>query len=225
MNTCYLKFTLLSETTFGRGDGLAGLVDTEVQHDDLGCPFMNGRALKGILVNECADILETIPAPAQQRWHSAARRLFGQPGSSLEDHALLAISDAQLPEDLRMALRGELERLSQPEEKNLLRLRNLDTLTGLRRQTAMDISGVPKEHSLRAARVILRSTPFYASLHFRKPPHPDDLALLAACVKAFRRAGTGRNRGRGRLQADLLDASKTSILERCFETFRREVTQ
>jgi hypothetical protein len=49
----------------------------------------------------------------------------------------------------------------------------------------------------------LRDTAFEAPLIFPHDTQPDDRLLLAACVMALRRAGTGRNRGRGRLQAAL----------------------
>lgn len=84
----------------------------------------------------------------------------------------------------------------------------------------MEDSGVAKPQSLRTVRVILRQTPFEATLHFAEEPTEDNLALLAACVKAFRRAGTGVTRGRGRLTAELLDASHQQITGRYFAAFR-----
>jgi hypothetical protein len=56
MTRYILKIKLESEAAFGRGDGVAGLVDAEVQHDDYGFPFLHGRTIKGLLVQECADI-------------------------------------------------------------------------------------------------------------------------------------------------------------------------
>lgn len=41
--TLWLKFTLLSDTAFGRGDGVAGLVDAEVLHDPYGLPYLGGK--------------------------------------------------------------------------------------------------------------------------------------------------------------------------------------
>jgi len=214
MNTYFLRFVLASDTTFGRGDGVAGLVDTEVQHDEYGCPYLGGRALKGLLVNECADILAALPEPAKFRWEQSAQHLFGKPGSRLEDDALLFIGDAQLPADLRSAIAVDIAR------EQVRREEVLESLTTLRRQTAMEDSGVAKPQSLRTVRVILRQTPFEATLHFAEEPTEDNLALLAACVKAFRRAGTGVTRGRGRLTAELLDASHQQITGRYFAAFR-----
>lgn len=218
MRTYFLRFVLKSDATFGRGDGVAGLVDTEVQHDEYGCPYLGGRALKGLLVNECADLLAALLDVIQPRWEKAAQRLFGSPGSTLEDNAFLSISDAQLSSDLRAAIAQDVRR------KTVKREEVLESLTALRRQTAIDENGVAKASSLRTMRVILRETPFEAALHFTEEPTDDDLALLAACIKAFRRAGTGLTRGRGRLTAELLDGSRQPITKEFFAKFRLGVS-
>ncbi|PVE30161.1 hypothetical protein DC030_15410, partial [Enterococcus faecalis] len=52
-----IRLKLLSDATFGRGDGVSGLVDEEVEHDArTGLPLVRGRTLKGLLVEGCADI-------------------------------------------------------------------------------------------------------------------------------------------------------------------------
>ncbi|MBI5650395.1 MAG: hypothetical protein HZC40_08120 [Chloroflexi bacterium] len=219
METFWLGFTLESDATFGRGDGVAGLVDAEVQHDEYGLPMLNGRTLKGLLAAECAEILFSIeralPAERVQRWTTAAQGLFGNHGSRADAVARMRVSDACLPQDLREAI-AEDARLGGTK-----RLSTLDSLTAIRRQTAMDAAiGAPQENTLRASRVILRETPFEARLDFADQPTQDELALLAACVKAFRRAGTGKTRGHGRLVATLYDgANGRAITDEHFARF------
>jgi hypothetical protein len=87
----------------------------------------------------------------------------------------------------------------------------------------MNEEGAPEKGSLRSTRVILPGTVFEAALEFGEPPDERTLGLLAACVLAWRRAGTGRNRGRGRLQANLLESNGTEVIQRCFRVFAREV--
>ena len=232
MSTYILRFVLESDAAFGRGDGVAGVVDAEVQNDEYGCPYLGGRSLKGLLVNECSEIWATLPENVRCRWDKSAQRLFGNPGSGLDDGASLDIGDAQLPADLRsaiiqdiqnakMAYQNEAER-KQIEAKMCKDV--LESITALRHQTSIDETGVAREHTLRTIRVILRKTPFEAELHFRREPFEDDLALLAACIKAFRRAGTARNRGLGRLSAEILDASGHIITEKYFSIFREGIT-
>ena len=47
--------------------------------------------------------------------------------------------------------------------------------------------------------------------------------LLAVCVLALRRGGTGRNRGRGRLACRLLDAQGHDLTQSSFADFRHLV--
>lgn len=310
MTTLCIKFETKSDATFGRGDGLASLVDAEVQHDSCGLPFLGGRSLKGLMEEECANILfalkqqfkylfcwndvpennneelisflkdnynldwlesaeidkstdgkmisiskdnnlvEMIIDQAEEKvilkinnnridnlkiemennklnvyqnkysdFKKAAKHLFGKPGSTDSDKAILHISDAKLPEDLRNAIASELE------NNKLEREQVLNSLTTIRRQTAISESGVPKEGSLRVMRIILRETPFEAELSFDQDPSGMDLPLLAACVKAFRIAGTGRNRGRGELIARLCNEKGDDVIHEYFEIFEKKVME
>jgi hypothetical protein len=228
MKKYWLKFTLLSDTTFGRGDGVAGLVDTEVQHDSFGLPFLSGKTLKGLLMAECAEILDALRRFASeeisQTVTASAQRLFGDPGSTFEQ-GKLHIGDARLPADLRNAIAHEFSGKTKAE-RGQLRSEYLNALTELRRQTAMDVNGAPKHNTLRTIRVILRETPFEASLEFLSQPEPGDEALLGACVKAFRRVGTNRHRGRGRMKADLYsEGSVSPQTDELFGIFRKVVQQ
>lgn len=199
-----LQITLKTDATFGRGDGVAGLIDQEVEYDAAtGLPFIRGRILKGLLVEECANLLYALslanPA-AQDRLQEAAPFLFGRPGS-LEQTARMYIGNALLPESLRLAIVHELN--VRPPRWTPADV--LESLTAIRRQTAVNAStGAPDTGSLRSLRVVLRETVFLAPLDFDTAPTREALALLAACIKALHRGGTGRNRGRGRLEARLL---------------------
>lgn len=233
MQTYWLCFRLCSDATFGRGEGLAGVVDQEIEHDVDGLPYLRGRALKGLLNEECANIRVALshgsPA-ALARWDRAAQRLFGGPGSTLDDDALMRVDHAQLPAPLRQAVAVARRH----HDKPITAADALSALTAIRRQTAVDEdTGAPDEHTLRSMRVVLRDTPFEARLTFADLPNgspqeqqQDDLALLAACILGLRRAGIGRNRGRGRLKA-ALHADETGrpgadITRQWFDRFSRE---
>lgn len=213
-STAWLRLTLLSDTTFGRGDGVAGLVDGEVQHDEYGLPYLNGKTLKGLLGAECAEILfalERSGCANLDQWQRAGEFLFGNPGSRVSDIGGMKVSHAQLPDDLRTMIasafyQNQEDESSRAQKLKQMRVENLESLTALRRQTAMSgKSGAPLKNSLRTMRVILRETEFVSRLEFASDLVEHPKWLLAACVKSFRRAGTGRNRGRGRLKAVLYD--------------------
>jgi CRISPR/Cas system CSM-associated protein Csm3 (group 7 of RAMP superfamily) len=223
MQRLQMSLHLESDATFGRGEGVAGLVDEEVEYDTAtGLPFVRGRTLKGLLVEECANLLfalqaADLPAPILSVLKESAGRLFGRPGSDMESAALLHIGPALLPEQLRDAVRYSVER------DQLRPAAVLESLTAIRRQTAIDeVSAAPEKGSLRSMRVVLRQTSFHAWLDFVSDPEVD-LALLAACALSVRRGGIGRNRGRGRLCLRLLDEQGHDITAQYFEHFRQQV--
>ncbi|MCA9987785.1 MAG: hypothetical protein KDE59_25925 [Anaerolineales bacterium] len=214
ITTLELRLTLTSDATFGRGDGVAGLVDAEIEHDpDTGLPYLRGRTLKGLLVEECANILYALGEQSNQ-FMVAAHWLFGLPGSGLVQEAKMHVGTASFPAGLQQAIRADIQ------GKRLVPAQVLESLSGIRRQTAVDEgTGAPQEGSLRAMRVLLRGTELAATLDFDEPPPPAALTLLAACVLALRRAGLGRNRGSGRLTAALWH-NEQDVTAEYFEHFK-----
>lgn len=222
METYLLSITLKSDTILGRGEGVAGLVDAEVEHDEYGLPYLRGRALKGLLSEECANILfalrncDELPSTAYDEWERSAACLFGLPGSTEEAASDLHVGNARLPEDLQKAVRADINAGRYTADEAL------ESLTAIRAQTAMDEKGVPDPGSLRTSRVILRETPLEASVHFAAAPDDGTVALLAACARALRRMGLGRNRGYGRVRAELLDLDGNALAHRSLHSLVEE---
>ncbi|MFN6540719.1 MAG: RAMP superfamily CRISPR-associated protein [Nostoc sp. EkiNYC01] len=215
-NELQLKIKLLSDTTFGRGDGLAGLVDQEVEHDRCGFPYLRGRTLKGLLSEECDNLIILLQGDIQKHWVDVKNKLFGIPGSVLETMSIMHIGDACLPNNLREAVSSQMQK--EQEEENKLTITDiLNSLTTIRRQTAINSeSGSSDRGSLRSARVVMRDRPntpprFTAHLFFDQEPTADMKALLGVGVLALRHLGSGRNRGRGHVQCSLCDADGNNI--------------
>ena len=207
MATYHINIRLLSETTFGRGDGLAGEVDQEIVHDTSGFPYLRGRTLKGMLSEECDGIVAMLPQ--KQRWGTALRRLFGSAGSTTSTQARWHYGDATLPLALRRAVAQQFK--ATDSRARLTATDVLDSLTTIRQQTAIHAtSGTPDEGSLRAARVIIRTMTFTSSLT-TDSTELDDLVLLAAGCRALRHIGSGRTRGRGHVRCTLADSQGIDI--------------
>lgn len=208
-----LKITLKSDATFGRGEGVAGLVDTEIEYDvKTGLPFIRGRVLRGLLVEECANILFALGNSGMDK---AAQNLFGIPGNNSAQDGILHVGAAELPHKLRKAIEADIQAHRFTAEDVL------ESLTTIRRQTAVDIgTDAPSDGSLRSMRVVLRDTVFSALLTFDKPLNESEKGLLSACVLGLRRGGVGRNRGRGRLEAQLWDGQQ-NVTQTYFEQFQQ----
>jgi hypothetical protein len=206
-----LTVKLMSDATFGRGEGLAGLVDTEIEHDEHGCPFIGGRTLKGLLCEEWRNIRDALESGGHahlSQWNGAAQFLFGVTGDTTGDGtASMHIGAATLPPALLRRIHDEV----QSDPSSLTAAKVLASLTTLRRQTAVDIeTDAPATGSLRSERALIRNTYLFAPLTFEDEPEERHLALLAACVLAVRRGGLGRNRGRGRVQLRLHEPNPAS---------------
>jgi hypothetical protein len=214
-----IQIQLLSDTTFGRGDGLAGIIDQEVERDSDGIPYLRGRTLKGLLCEEADNLIATISnGSIQVKWLEIADRLFGQPGSTFEAQSLMHVGDACLPEALKQALSASVK------AENVTQIEVINALTTVRRQTAIDENlGIAAEGSLRAFRVILRKQKFTANLLFDYEPEPAMLTLLNVSILALRRAGSARNRGRGHIQCRLLQNNE-DITESHIDLFGKEMT-
>jgi len=207
MTSLKIKLTLKSAATFGRGDGVAGLVDREIEHDQYGFPFLRGKALKGLLAESAENVVFALEhLQGKSGWGSAKKSLFGEGGRGLDERGILHMGDAQLPG----ALRAEVRKANWSKEDVLF------SLTSIRRQTSINEYGAPDHATLRSMRVLLPGVTLEASVSFERAPSPTELQLLAAAVLDFRHAGTGRNRGRGWLSAELDDEKTTEALFQSF---------
>lgn len=195
-----LEIETLSDTAFGMGAGVSGVVDTEIQHDELGLPVLSGRAIKGLLVNACSEILFPLPAQKQAIWRDVARHVYGLRGNTSEEEGVF-IFDAEIAPDLR----AYLEYLAANNQLKLTRQEILAALTDVRRQTAMSEFGAPQDETLRATRVLVRKQTLYTAFILPDSFTDQEKALLAACALSLRRAGTGRGRGKGKLNVRITE--------------------
>lgn len=112
-----VQIKLLSDTTFGRGDGVAGLVDQEVEHDSYGFPYLRGRSLKGLLSEECDNLLILLKDEVFRHWNDVRNKLFGVSGSVIEKTSIMHVGDAYLPEKLREAVKIQIEKERDREDR------------------------------------------------------------------------------------------------------------
>lgn len=197
-----LEIKLESDTAFGSGSGISALVNNEIQHDEKGLPTLSGRAIKGLLVNECSEILYALPSDKRAAWEETALHLFGQRGEMLDDVAGVFIADATMPPDLVAAVH---------DDNALTRQNVLDSLTTIRKQTAMNEKGAPEDETLRSTRVLIKGLTLYAPLTFLSEPGKNEKALLAACVMSLRHAGLNRTRGKGKIKVTITERPLTPL--------------
>jgi len=189
-----LTIDLLSDTTFGRGEGTAGEVDVEIEHDAYGLPFLGGKALRGLLRDSWLSMHDHFP----DLW-DAGHRVFG-PHADLDEVAILRFGDAAIEDSARRYFISAVERKLHPLTPDMV----LRSLTEVRSQTSEDrATGAPARTTLRRTRVAVRGLRLVAPLGWLAAPGRRELRCLALAVLATRHAGLARNRGRGFLRMAL----------------------
>jgi hypothetical protein len=185
---------LLSDSTFGRGEGTPGVVDVEVEHDPYGLPMLGGKALRGLLRDSWLTMQAHFPELAE-----AGCRVLG-PHADLDETAILRIGDATIEEPSRGFFIAAVKRGPHPLFPEAI----LAALTEIRSQTSEERStGAPAKGTLRSVRVLLRGLQLEATLVWHDEPTAQDLQCLALACLATRHAGLGRNRGRGHIRVTL----------------------
>lgn len=191
----FLRIELLSDATFSRGEASGGVVDTEVERDQFGIPFIGGKTVRGLLRDSWLSMSPYFPTLV-----GTAERVLGR-SQAVDESCRLRIGDAVVPAPIRAAVVKAVE-----EDKRLKVGAILDGFTCIRYQTAEDReTGAPNATTLRSSRVVLRGFVFEAGLSWLHgcQPTASDLRLLALCALATRHGGLLRNRGRGHIRISL----------------------
>ena len=188
MKENWLTLRLLSGTTPGRGEGTAGEVDIEIEHDEYGLPFIRGKTIHGLLLDSWLQMAPFFPG-----LHDSGLRVFGRP-SSISDTAILHIGNAVLPEEVKKVVCYAIHR----KNRSITPHQILRTLTYIRRQTAQAReTGAAEDTTLRSTRVIMPGLVFTAPLTWLTAPSSLEKECLNLSVRATRQIGTNRHRGFG----------------------------
>ena len=190
----FIRVELLSDSTFSRGEGTAGVVDVEVDHDELGLPFLGGKALRGLLHDSWLSMAPFFKAYKELQY--SAERILGK-DYDLAESSILRIGDAEVDAETHKWIQGAEYREKKPVSPSMV----LQALTDIRYQTAEErCSGAPAKTTLRAVRVLMRTLILDSPLCWLDNPSKDDCRCLALMLLATRHAGLGRNRGRGHIR-------------------------
>jgi hypothetical protein len=210
-----LELTLLSDASFGRGDGIAGVVDSEIEYNPrTGLPLIKGRTIKGLLVEECANFLFSLGVISTEKlpdYKTSAASLFGFAGSDGNSAGKVTFSDATLPKPLTQEIEKEIS------HKLLAPQQILESLTAIRSQTSVDYeTGAPITNSLRSIRVLLHGITLISRVDISGDASTTEKSLLAACILGLHRGGSGRNRGRGKIKCRLFDEDHNDVTNQYF---------
>ena len=185
-----IRIKLLSDTCIGGGTGLGSLIDTDVEHDELGFPYIPARRLKGLLRESAVEAMEAYSGAIAQK---TIDELFGREGDM---DGLMKIRNAYLKN--YSALSEEVKAINEDASDSF----HLDPDSVLnhysivRHQTAIDKDGIAKDDSLRAIRVVRKGNVFESECEIPSA-YEEELSLICGGV---RHMGINRTRGFGAVE-------------------------
>ena len=189
-----IRIKLLSDTCIGGGTGLGSLIDTDVEHDEFGFPYIPARRLKGLLRESAVEAMEDYQEAVSQK---TIDDLFGTEGDS---DGQMKIRNAYL--ENYVALSEEVKAINEDSSDSF----HLDPDSVLnyysivRHQTAIDKDGIAKDDSLRAIRVVRKGNVFEAECELPSE-YEKELSLICCGV---RHMGINRTRGFGAVEVTLV---------------------
>lgn len=175
-----MMIELLSDTCPASGAVYNSAVDTEVEYDRYGLPFISGKRIKGCLRESALQLFD---------WGKKVpiEELFGSKGSQ---SGCLVIDNARVPEYERCC-----KELEEEEDAKLTHPMNvLGLFTSLRYQTSLE-HGIAKQEALRCQRVLKKGNCFESMVSFPEAYYD----TMNDICKITRHMGMNRTRGMGEI--------------------------
>ena len=215
-----MKITIENQSALllGSGEGYGTLIDTDIVFSEVGLPVFPAKRLKGLLRESLTEVVEMLE---QSGWKNnklgyladMVGQLFGVSGES--EGSVLRFFDLTL--DLDGNTTEWLNWAFVLEDSPIHAEWVSNSLTELRRQTAIEVSGdakgVAKDNTLRSMRVLCPGRVFEGNLASTRDLSPDEKYLLVLACANLRRAGSKRNRGFGEIKCLLIDEQKDLLAE------------
>ncbi len=211
MKKIKMTIELLSDTLSGSGEGFGAVIDTDVQYDDCGIPYISTKRIKGSLRNSLNDLFD-MPAVRNamniddETKDKRLEKYFGGKGAVQSSQFSISnffIEDYEKVKPWFSYLKTQYPSIFSNEII-------LSSFTNIRRQTKIDDEGIAEDHSLRTSRVVNKDLSFVADITIENDDPEFEKYLALACAN-LKRIGLKRNRGLGEiccsLDGDLIPAA------------------
>lgn len=200
MSELDLNIELLSDTLVGSGEGWGVTIDSDIVFDKYGLPYIPAKRIKGCLRESALEVLEMFEqAKIDFASEEEFDTLFGKVGQA--ESGVLSFSNAYIE---NYDSNKQWVKWLEDKHKSIFSKDSvLNTFTSIRRQTAIEKSGVKKNNSLRTSRVLNRGLKFFARIEKPDEIESRKLDFLFFAARNLRHIGTNRNRGFGLISCSL----------------------
>ncbi len=224
-----LKITTLSDTQIGSGRSFGATIDSDIEFDQYGLPYIPAKRIKGLFRNAVEDLSELDTIKDLRKFDgNHIKKLFGkrvddkdtETPTSFDNLTGAPISFDNLMieehENIHPWLNYLFDSFGNAFNPHIIQ----EHFTTLRSQTAIDKeTKTAQDHSLRTIRVLNKKLTFCGKIHLRIDKEDKDkdafLNALSMATLLLRRIGSQRNRGFGKVKVELFkgDESLTDKLK------------
>lgn len=196
-----IRIELLSDTCVSSGESVLGIIDTEIAFDKYGIPVIQGKRIKGILLEASNDLLDLGLATQDN-----IDEIFGRVGSN--EFQNIHFNDATI--EGYSNFYKNIKKIKNSYNYKILANENdvKDYFTYIRTQTKIGKDGIAETNSLRNIRVIKKGFVFEADIDINSNISQESKSLLKKAAKMVRHIGVSRTRGLGEIKCEIID--KTS---------------
>ncbi|MBC8213795.1 MAG: hypothetical protein H8E71_04060 [Candidatus Marinimicrobia bacterium] len=206
-----MKFTikLLSDTLPGSGMSGSAVIDSDVTADSYGIPFIPAKRVKGLLRESLMEVFEMIGGKIDK---DKINGLFGKIGDA--ESKSLFVSDVKMKESDNLHEWLDWAKSSEVWKGYFQSSAIKDAYSTIRQQTKLE-NGIAAKHSLRTFRVLNKGLEFEGVISKEKF-NDTEKEMLQLAFSNMRYLGISRNRGFGRIEANI----QNSDLKQAFEKVR-----
>lgn len=193
MERYIIEMKTLSDTMFGSGESIPGVIDNDIKYDDYGLPYMNAKTLKGHLREQ----MEFVQAFNSDYKDVDIDHLLGESQYKDGNNGILKFSHVALSEAVIQILRQAVK------DKRVTKEEILDALTVTYSSTKINEEGVAEDHSLRRERMIRKGITFISPLYVDGTLTKEEKGLLETAVATLQHIGTHKSKGKGLVECYL----------------------
>ncbi len=205
MKKLKLIITLESDTLPASGEGYGDIIDNDAVFDENGIPFIPAKRIKGLLRDSLKELEETAAGIIPKH----IDLIFGIKGS-----------DKPAPVHFSNLFPAGYEKIKDWAEyyikNNFISPEDIRSqYSNIRTQTKLSEKGTAEEHSLRTIRVLDKGLVFEGEILAECGEAEEKLLALAAAN--LKMLGTKRNRGYGRIKAEITE-NGNSLFDKFFKS-------
>ncbi len=226
-----LKITTLCDTQIGSGRSFGATIDSDIEFDQYGLPYIPAKRIKGLFRNAVENLCELNAIKDLRKFdETQVIRLFGKRVGDKDTMASIDIENLtgapvrfdnlmiEEHENIYPWIRYLFDSFGNAFNPHIIQ----EHFTTLRSQTAIDKeTKTAQDHSLRTFRVLKKDFSFCGKIHLEEDEDKDAfLNALSMATLLLRRIGGQRNRGFGKVEVELFGEDRTSLTNKLKEELK-----